>query len=141
MCQLCEKQMKIERINIVRRCFCAVCVALNLYLIEFFFRLLTARASPVVRQDLKGCAVMLCGIVYITADGADIDFCSFLFGKVVFFKDRFNRMIQIHHAISFKILIALRGMGADIDGRMIADELAYTIERLSRCGKIVIDDR
>ena len=46
-------------------------------------------------------------------------------------------MIQIHHAISFEIFIALRRMRAHINGRVLTDKLTHTVERFTRRGKVV----
>ena len=40
--------------------------------IEFSLRLLATRAAPVVGQVFEGNAVVLCGVIDIAADGADI---------------------------------------------------------------------
>ena len=40
--------------------------------IEFLLGLFASRAAPIVRQSFKRHAVMLVGVIYITADGADI---------------------------------------------------------------------
>ena len=80
---------------------------------------------------------MLCGIVHITAHGTNIDTCRFLLGEIDLGKDRLNRMIEIHHALCFEILIALRRMRTTVDGRVIADEFAHTADGGERFLKVV----
>ena len=46
-------------------------------------------------------------------------------------------MVQIHHAPGFQVLIALRGMGGEINGWMFADKLPYPVQCLAGCGKVV----
>ena len=54
-------------------------------------------------------------------------------------------MIQIHHALGLQVLIALWGVGAAIDGGVVASELCITTTYLSRVvrqvsgGRTVVD--
>ncbi len=83
---------------------------------------------------------MFCRIIHISTNRADIFTGNLLLGKIDLCIDSRHRIIQIHHALSFQVLITLRGVGAAIDGGVIADELTDTVLRLTGCGKVVIDD-
>ena len=109
--------------------------------VELFLALLTARTFPVVRQIGKRDAVMLGGIVHIAADRADKFAACLLCGEIDLCKHRRNRIVKIHDALGFQILIALRGMRAAADGRIAADKFAHTVERFARCRKIIINNR
>ena len=80
--------------------------------IEFLFGLTAARALPVVREILECDAVMLGGIIDIAADGTHVFAACRLFCEIVLLEDSFHGMVQIHHALCLKALIALRGMRA-----------------------------
>ena len=99
--------------------------------IKFLLRLLATRTLPVVGQVFKGNAVVLCGIIDVTADGADILAGCFLVREIHFGQNGRHRMIEIHHALGLQVLIALWGVGAAIDGGVVADELAHTVLRLA----------
>ena len=83
---------------------------------------------------------MLCGIVHIAAYGTNVDTCRFLFREIDFGKDRLNGMVEIHHALCFEVLIALRRMRTAIDGRMITDKFAHTADGGERFLKVVKND-
>ena len=50
-------------------------------------------------------------------------------------------MIQIHHALGFQVFVALRCVGATIDGGVVADKLAHTVLRLAGSWQVVEDYR
>ena len=109
----------------------------KLRLIKLFFRLFAARAAPVIGQVLKRNAVVFGGVVDIAANGANIDSRRFLRGEIDLGKNRRDGMIQIHYALCFEVLIALRRMGAHINGRVAAHKRTHTVERFTRRGKVV----
>ena len=84
---------------------------------------------------------MLCGIINVAADGADILAGCFLVGEFDFSQNGRHRMIQIHHALGFQVFVALRCVGATIDGGVVASELCITTTYLSRVVRQVSDGR
>ena len=42
-------------------------------------------------------------------------------------------LLQFHHAFHFQVLIALGAVGGEIDGGIVLDELAHTIECFAGC--------
>ena len=113
--------------------------------IEFLLRLLATRTLPVVGQVFKGNAVVLCGIIDVTVDGADILAGCFLVREIHFGQNGRHRIIQIHHALGLQVLIVLWGVGAAIDGGVVASELCITTTCFSRVvrqvsgGRTVVD--
>ena len=77
--------------------------------IELRLGLLATGAPPVFRKVLKGYAVMLGGIIDITADRADILFGGFSPGEIHFGQDGFHGMVQVHHPVCLQILRAPPG--------------------------------
>ena len=84
---------------------------------------------------------MLCGIINVAADGADILAGCFLVREIHFGQNGRHRMIQIHHALGLQVLIALWCVGATIDGGVVADKLCITTTYLSRVVRQVSDGR
>ena len=85
--------------------------------VKFLLQFLAARTFPVIGKILEGYAVVLSRIIYISADGAYIFAGGFLAGEINLLKDSLYRMLQIHDAFCFQVLIALRGVGAAVNGR------------------------
>ena len=96
---------------------------------------------PVIGQVFEGYAVVLCRVIDIAADRADVLTRSFLLGEIHFGQNGRHGMIEIHHALGLQVLIALWGVSAAINGGVVADELAHTVERLTGGGKVIKNDR
>jgi hypothetical protein len=67
--------------------------------IELRLRLLATRTLPIVRQVFKGYAIVLCRVIDIATDGADI-----FTGDFFLFENHFgpyggNGIVEIHHAL------------------------------------------
>ena len=107
--------------------------------IELCLRLLAARAAPVVGQVLKCHTVVFGWIVQIATDRADIFAGVFLLGEIYLGKDCRHGIVEIHHALGLQVLITLRRVGAAIYGRLMANELTYTIHRFAS-GRQVVED-
>ena len=67
--------------------------------IEFLLRLLATGTTPIVGQVFESNAVVLCWVIDITADGADILAGGLLLGEIDFGQNGRHRIIQIHHAL------------------------------------------
>ena len=105
--------------------------------VEFLLRLLATGTTPVIRQVFKGNAIVLCGVIDIAANGTDVLTRSFLLGEIDFGQNGWDRIVEIHHALGLKILIALRCVGATIDGGVVANELTDAVLRLAGSWQIV----
>ena len=110
-------------------------------LVELGFWLLAARTFPVFRQVLERNAVVLCRVIDISADGAHVLSGGFLLGEVHLRKDGRDGVVQIHHPLSFKVLISLRCVGAHVDCRMLSDELTDSVLCDPCFRQIVVDHR
>ena len=82
---------------------------------------------------------MLGRIIHIAADGADILAGGFLLLEIHLGEDGRHRMVEVHHALGFKVLIALRRVGAAIHRGMVAHELADAVLRLAGSWQVVED--
>ena len=71
--------------------------------------LFTSRALPIVRQVLEGYAVVLGGVIDVTADGADVLAGGLLLGEIHFGQDGWHGMVEVHHTLGLQVLVALRG--------------------------------
>ena len=109
--------------------------------IEFFLWLLASRALPVFRQILKGHVIVLCWIIDITADGADIFSGAILPREVVCLKYSFWRVVQVQNTFCFQVFIALGRVCSAIDGLMIPDKFTHTIQGFPGGDGIVKDYR
>ena len=61
--------------------------------IEFLLRLLATGTTPVVGQVFESNAVVLCGVIDIAADGADVLTGGFLLGEIDFGQKGWHRII------------------------------------------------
>ena len=109
--------------------------------IKLLLRLLATGTTPVIGQVFEGYAVVLCRVIDIAADRADVLTRSFLLGEIHFGQNGRHGMIEIHHALGLQVLIALWCVSAAIDGWVIADELAHTVERLTGSWQVIKNDR
>ncbi len=66
--------------------------------IELILPLLAPRTFPVVRQIFKSCAVVLIGVIDISADRADIFSCCLLLREIHLCKNGRHRVIQIYYS-------------------------------------------
>ena len=105
--------------------------------IEHRLRLLATRTTPVVGQVFEGNTVVLCWVIDVAADRADVLAGCFLLGEIDFGQNGRHRIIQIHHTLGLQILIALWGVGAAIDGGVIADELTDAVLRLAGSWQVI----
>ena len=96
--------------------------------IEFILALLAPRTFPVIGQVLKGCAVVLIGVVDISAYGADVFTRSLLLGEVHLCINGGHRVIQIYNSLCFKVFIALGSMCAAVDCRVVTDKFSYSVK-------------
>ena len=109
--------------------------------VKLRLRLLATGTFPVFGQVFEGDTVVLCGVIDVTTDGADILAGCLLLGEIDFGQNGRHRIIQVHHALGLKIFIALWCMGATIDGGVVASELCITTTYLSRVVRQVSDGR
>ena len=109
--------------------------------IELLFPLLAAWAAPVVWQVFESHTVVLCRVVQIAADRADILTAGFLIREIYLGKDCRHGIVEIHHALGLQVLITLWRVGTTIYGRLMANELTYAVHRLASCRQVVEDNR
>ena len=109
--------------------------------IKLLLRLLATGTTPVIGQVFEGYAVVLCRVIDIAADRADVLTRSFLLGEIHFGQNGRHGMIEIHHALGLQVLIALWCVGDTIDGGVVADKLCITTTYLSRVVRQVSDGR
>ena len=84
---------------------------------------------------------MLCWVIDIAADGADVLARGFLLGEIHFGQYGGYWIIQVHHALGLQVLIALRCVGATIDGGVVADELADAVLCLTGSWQVIKNNR
>ena len=82
---------------------------------------------------------MLGGVIHVAADGADVLAGGLLLGEIHFGQDGRHGVVEVHHSFGFQVLVTLRGVGAAIDGGMVAHELADAVLRLAGGGQVVED--
>ena len=95
--------------------FHSICF-IRLSAVVFVLRLLAARANPIGREILERNAVMLCRIVDIAADGADILASRRLEDDFARRNDG-RRIVEIDDALLLKALQRFRRVGAEIHRR------------------------
>ena len=84
---------------------------------------------------------MLCGVIDISANAADVLAGSLLLGEIDVGKDGGDGVVEIHDALGFEVLVALGRVGATIDGGVITDERADAVLRLTGSREVVEDHR
>ena len=82
-----------------------------LRLVELLLRALATRTLPVVGKVFEGDTIVLCRIVHITADRADVLAGGLLGGEIHLGQDGRYGVVEIHHTAGLEILIALGGSG------------------------------
>ena len=109
--------------------------------IKLLLPLFASRAPPIFRQVFEGHAAMLGGVIHVAADGADVLAGGLLLGEIHFGQDGRHGMVEVHHALGLQVLVALRGVGAAIDGGMVAHKLANAVLRFAGGGQVVENHR
>ena len=109
--------------------------------IEFLLWLFAAGTAPVGGQVFEGHAIVLSRVIDVATDGADVFAAGFFIFENNFGPDGGNGGVEVHHPLGLQILVTLRGVGAHIDGRVVADEFTHPVQRLAGCGQVVIEHR
>ena len=109
--------------------------------VEFLLGLLATGTAPIVGQVFESYTVVLCRVIDIATDGADVFTGGFFLFENHFGPYGGNGIVEVYHALGLQILVALRAVSAAIHRGMVTDEFTHSVQRLAGCWQVVINHR